>query len=513
MCLPFRLPGRKRPQKDSQKDSQKGSQQPPTNNSQNVSPNDSQNVSKMSPLPLEIVKRYSPVFQFHPDERLFPCSIEHLLHNSVLLYRNFAWPTQIGQSSSSTPTLASFQGWLYLAYQDSNAFHMYISRTKDGYAWQDTEKIPGIEGGAPTLVVFKDKLWMVWHGALSTQLWIAQSADGLHWGSIQKIKSQDAWSTSITVYDNELFMVYTDPLSSQLWMSKSADGITWTNTAKIEGHQGAHSSITTFKGKVFMVYNHPAIDNATLYISSYDKSGWSNPIEIDGQAVDVPVLTNMGDWLFMVYAEPNLSTQFWASRSLDGTTWQDTVKLAGQHGDIPALAVYEDTVYVAYRDGRDLYITFCENGDLTTHEPIPNPSQATLASHPSPSYYVKIDRSQYPGQPIPTAPMYYAVQQQGPDTVTIHYPILYANQTGQTCRGIALGFDCALETIGYHQGDLERFNITLKKSNDTYTVVQVGFEAHGVLVPFTDPADVEWEGETHAIVRVFSKLRCISDLL
>src|SRR5271168_21933 len=72
-----------------------------------------------SPLPLDVVKKYSPVFQFHPDERCFPCSIEHLLHNSVLHYRNFAWPTQIGQSSSSTPALASFQGWLYVVYQDS----------------------------------------------------------------------------------------------------------------------------------------------------------------------------------------------------------------------------------------------------------------------------------------------------------------------------------------------------------------------------------------------------------
>src|SRR5271170_7518200 len=119
-------------------------------------PGSPQKASNMAPLPLDIVKKYSPVFQFHPDERCFPCSIEHLLHKSVLHYRNFAWPTQIGQSSSSTPALASFQGWLYVAYQDSNGFQMYISRTDDGNTWQNTEKISGIEGGAPTLVVFQD---------------------------------------------------------------------------------------------------------------------------------------------------------------------------------------------------------------------------------------------------------------------------------------------------------------------------------------------------------------------
>jgi hypothetical protein len=458
-----------------------------------------------SPLPLDVVKKYSPVFQFHPDERCFPCSIEHLLHNSVLHYRNFAWPTQIGQSSSSTPALASFQGWLYVAYQDSNGFQMYISRTDDGNTWQDTQKIPGIEGGAPTLVVFQDKLWMIWHGALSTQLWIAHSTDGLHWANIQKIKGQQAWNTSITVYENKLFMVYTDMLTAQLWMTQSADGVIWSNAGKIDGQHTAHTSVAAYKGKVFMVYAHPAIDNSTLYVSSYNKSGWTRPLVIHGQDAAVPVLTTIGDWLFIVYAEPNLSSQFWASRSSDGTTWQDTMKLPGQHGDIPALSVYQDIVYLLYRVGRDLYSTSCENGDLTIHEPIPNPSQADLASHPNESYYVKIDPAQYPGQQIPSAPMYYAVQEQG-DTVTIHYPILYANQTGQTCRAIALGFDCSLETLGYHQGDLERFNITLQRTNDDYKIVHIGFEAHGVLISYNLPIDVQWEEETHAIVHVLSPL-------
>lgn len=466
--------------------------------------------SNMGPLPLDIVKKYSPVFQFHQDERCFPCSIEHLLHNSVLHYRNFSWPTQIGQSSSSTPSLASYKGWLYLAYQDSNGFQLYISRTEDGYTWQDTEKIAGIEGGAPTLVVFQDKLWMVWHSVLSTQLWIAQSMDGLHWGNIQKIQGQQAWKTSITVFENEMFMVYTDPLNPDLWMSQSANGITWSNTRKIDGQNGAHTSVATFKNKVIIVYTHPAIDNSTVYTSSYDKTGWTPPSIIHAQDAAVPVLTVIGDWLFMVYAESDLSSQFWASRSFDGTTWQDKMKLPGQHGDIPALSVYQDIVYILYRVGRDLYSTSCEKGDLSIHESIPNPSQSDLASHSNESYYVKIDPKQYPGQPIPTAPMYYAVQEQG-DTVTIHYPILYANQTGQTCRAIALGFDSALETLGYHQGDLERFNITLQRKNNDFEIVQIGFEAHGVLIQYNLPIDVKWEDETHAIVHVYHRLDINSD--
>ena len=456
------------------------------------------------PIPLDVVKKYSPVLQFHEDERCFPCSIEHLLHNSTLYYRNFAWGTQIsGQSSSSTPALASFNGWLYLAYQDSSGFGFYITRSNDGNTWQNTQKIPGIEGGAPALVVFQKKLWLVWHGILSSQLWIAHSTDGLHWEGIQKIPGQEGLNITLTVHKDQLFMVYSHAISSQLWMSQSTDGSKWVNTQQIYGQYSSCPSIATLEDRVVMVYAESGIDKFRIFVTFYDRHGWTHPQVIDGQETAAPVLTTIGGWLFMVYSEPNLSSQFWASRSKDGIHWQNTMKITGQNGDVPALAVYNNTVYAVYRVGRALWYTSCENGDLSIHEPIPNPSQATLGTHSSQSYYVQIDPAQYPGQPIPTAPMYYAVQEQG-DSITIHYPILYANQTGQTCRALRAGteFDLALETLGYHQGDLERFNITLQRSNGKYTIVQVGFEAHGKLVTYT-PDKVKWEENTHAIVHVF----------
>ena len=457
-------------------------------------------------VPLDIVKKYSPVFQFHEDERCFPCSIEHLLHNSTLYYRNFAWGTQIsGQSSSSTPALASFNGSLYLAYQDSNGFGFYISQSNDGNTWQNTQKIPGIEGGAPTLVVFQNKLWLVWHGVLSPQLWIAHSTDGLHWEGIQKIPGQEGLNIALTVHENQLFMVYSHAFSSELWMSQSPDGSKWINTKEINGLNSPRPSIATFKDKVVMVYSKDAIDGFKIYVTFYDQHGWTHPQVIHGQQTAAPVLTTIGDWLFMVYSDPDLSSQFWASRSKDGINWQDTMKIPEQNGDVPALAVYTGIVYVVYRVGRALWSTSCENGDLTIHEPIQNVTQATLGTHSNESYYVKIDPAQYPGQPIPTAPMYYAVQAQGNDSITIHYPILYANQTGQTCRALRAGteFNLSLETLGYHQGDLERFSITLQRSNGVYTINHVNFEAHGKSDPPYTPDKVKWEQDTHAIVHVF----------
>jgi len=390
---------------------------------------------------------------------------------------------------------------------------MYITRSNDGNTWQNTEKIGGVEGGSPTLFVFKDKLWVIWHGVFESQLWIAEASDGLTWSGIKKIEGQEAWKTSVTVYEDRLIMVYTHTLSHQLWMSESVDGYNWTNTRKIEGLLSSEASVVTFKDKVVMVYSHPAIDDYHLFVTFYDsKHGWSDPKQIEGQETSVPVLTTIGEWIFMTYSDPKLSSRFWATRSLDGIHWQDTMEIPGQHGDVPSLAVYENIVYMAYRIDRNLWSTSCENGDLTLHEPIHNPTQEDLGKYSNESYYVDINESQFPGQPIPDAPMYYAVQEQG-DTVTIHYPILYADQSGQTCRALRVEseFDCALQTLGYHQGDLERYNITLKRNGDSFTIVQAGFEAHGDLITYP-PNQVTWEEETHAVVHVYLPFLVHTDL-
>ena len=452
---------------------------------------------------LDTVKKYSPVFRFHENEREFPCSIEHILQNSTLRYRTFAFATQIpSQTTSSTPSLASFQNKLYMVYQESNGFDIYITRSSDGLTWNDTQKIPGITGGAPTLVKFKDSLWMVWHGVLSSQLWIAHSNDGLHWEGIQKINKQEAWKTAITVYKDQLLMVYADSLSSQLWMSTSADGKTWVNTRRIEGQFTTDPAITTFGNEAFMVYVDPGIKDWKLWISRYSGDKWTPPQVIKDQNASAPALTTIGGYLFLMYSEPNSEQRLWASHSTNGIEWKDTQLIQGQNGDIPDLCVFNNSIYAVYRHGTQIWSTYCRAGDLSPHTPIPNPTQKDLQTHSNESYYIDINETQYPGQPIPSAPLYYAIQRKG-DQITIHYLLLYANQSGQTARALRAGteFDCVLRTFGEHQGDLEHFTITLLNKNGTYTVQQVGFEAHGDISVYP-PNQVKWEDETHAIVHV-----------
>lgn len=456
------------------------------------------------PVSLDIVKKYSPVYRFHENERYFPCSIEHLLEGSTLHYRNFAFVTHIaGQSSSSTPAIAAFNGSLYILYQDSNGFGLYTSRSTDGNDWQDTQQVAGMEGGSPSLVVFEKKLWAVWHGVLSSQLWMANSSDGLHWSMLTEIVGPQAFETSITVFDNKLFMVYTHTSSSELWMSHSADGQTWSHPSRLDGQSGTHPSITTFKDAIVAVYVHPGLSNFSMLVTCFRGNSWTSPIVIPGQQGSRPALTTIGDAIFMTYSSGDSSQQLWATRSFDpaAVIWQDTMEITGQHGDNPSLCVLNDIVQMVYRNSTALCITSCPKGDLTVQPVIVQPTQATLQTHASASYYVLIDQAQFGGQSIPSAPLYYTVQETNV-RIVISYQVLYAYQGGQTVRALRAGseFDCILWTVGTHQGDFEWVTVTLKQNQGNYTVLEVGFAAHGIVKPFP-PNQVTWE-DTHAIVHI-----------
>jgi len=170
-----------------------------------------------------------------------------------------------------------------------------------------------------------------------------------------------------------------------------------------------------------------------------------------------------------------------------------------------------------YGDGKcpskasQLWSTRALGGDFSVHPPLENPTQSTLRERSAEHYYVKVNPSQRTGQPLPTAPVYYAVQEYD-DAINITYILVYAYQGGQTARALRAGteFNCIIPNLGTHQGDLERLTVTLSKSRnenassneaDTYAVARLTYEGHGKATDFP-PDQVQWEDSTHAIVHL-----------
>lgn len=71
---------------------------------------------------------------------------------------------------------------------------------------------------------------------------------------------------------------------------------------------------------------------------------------------------------------------------------------------------------------------------------------------------------------------------------------------GQTVRALEPGaeFNCIIFSLGEHQGDLERYMVTL---DENYQLVSSEFEAHGNKTTWM-PDQVEWEEGTHAVLSI-----------
>jgi hypothetical protein len=234
---------------------------------------------------------------------------------------NVRWtkPFEIGQQSSMV-ALETFGGYLHLAYVDSEKTDLWHSRTKDGHAWIDTNRIPGQT-------------------------------------------SKRAYAPALCSFNGYLYMVYTDSDSwrNQLYVTRTQDGSTWRDTHAIPFQGAAQVALAEFNGQLRMVYG--TSDASTIYqSSSEDGLFWSNPETIPNQyGTFIPALAVFDDWLYMAYTATH-SSQLYVTRSNDGESWRDTQEIHGQGTSVPAAAVFQGALMLAYSDSRhsDLWQTFLD---------------------------------------------------------------------------------------------------------------------------------------------------------
>ena len=466
-------------------------------------------------VPIEVVKEYAPALRFHPSELYFPCSIEYLLQGATLHYENFTAPRKIdGQQCSDSPSIVNFRSQLIMVYKDFKTSQLFLTRSSDGSSWSAPSSVLAPPSPKPTiqcLAVFQDQLFIIFSEVKTSQLWITRSPDGQTFPAPQQIPNQRGLAPVAISFSGSLFLIYRDPKSTQLWMTSSADGQTWTNPAQIEGQHAYKPSLAVFNDKLSLVYTNPR--NLQLSLSQYTtSSGWTTPSRIQdkGSSGSAPALDTIDGWLCLVYPLWRGGYQLWATRSRDGVTWQDPMPIPKQKSRSGAsLAVISGILVIVYGDNTSsqLWSTRALGGDFSIHPPLDNLTQSILKDHPAEHYYVKVNQSQHAGQPLPTAPIYYAIQEYD-DAIDITYIVLYAYQGGQTARALRAGteFNCIIPDLGTHQGDLERVTVTLSKhanstGPDTYAVARLAYEGHGKTTFFT-PDQVKWEDTTHPIVHL-----------
>jgi hypothetical protein len=125
---------------------------------------------------IEVIKKYAPAIFFHENERVHPCSIEHLLEGSTLKWRTWSVPNFVrdhdkGNQRTGVPAVAVFKGNVWMVYSDSDNSQLWVTTSSDnGDSWDKARHIEGQSTSVPALAAFQDKLWMVYTGSTNSQV-------------------------------------------------------------------------------------------------------------------------------------------------------------------------------------------------------------------------------------------------------------------------------------------------------------------------------------------------------
>jgi hypothetical protein len=443
----------------------------------------------------DVVKMFSPVIMFHPDEPFLPCTIEHILQGAVLRDTS---PTRIEGQYTSRPALAAFKGRMWMVYSDANSSQLWVASSADGLAWDDAVTIDGQHSSVPALAAFKDKLWIAYSDANSSDIWVSSSEDGLTWGGTHKTL-QNTSIPALAAFNGKLWMAYSDANSSDIWITSSADGDNWGAPHGI-GQNTSVPALVAFNGRLWMIYRDDRADDFWV-TSSANGNDWDD-IHRMGQgsgtkppSAAVPAVAAFKGQIWTAYTRKQQSDIVITS-STDGHAWTPPHPLGGNlQSTVPAMAVLNGKLCMTYTEPQSsqLWAAISDDGDHWTRPDVTSPTQHDMAAHYNDGYYVEINPSQYPGEGL-TAPMYYAIQQTSSYT-EITYLIVCAYNGHQTTNIDGVGY-CILDNFARHPGDIER--VTVRFDNSSMNVTHVTFESHGN--PTTVPVNQVTLKDKHVFV-------------
>ncbi|KFF65522.1 hypothetical protein IW01_17905 [Pectobacterium brasiliense] len=466
---------------------------------------------------LDIVKKFSPAFYFHENEKYFPCSIEHLIEKGTLKNSDTTL-IDIGkwEYSSNTISVVPFylNGHPHLFGLNSKNNSASIKRINDdGHGWTEVGSGKWQSNYIRTAITtyeLNGKIY-IWALKNNDRAYISQINDnGNGWTDIGSWKWQSDYVAVISFYLNgHPYLFGLKRGNDRAYISRiNDDGHGWTDVGSWKWQSNyIGTAITSYElnGKTYL---WALKDNDRAYISQIneDGNGWTDIGSWKWQSNYVSVIS------FYLNGHPYLfglkqgDDRAYISRiNDDGHGWTDVGSWKWQSN-------YIGTTIKTYKINDKIYIwalDFNNQGHIreikNLNAPINNITQEILEKYCSNNYYIDINPSQYSGmynQGEVTAPIYYAITEDK-DILEITFPILYAYQGGQACIADRKGseFNCILHSYGEHQGDLERVSVRLAKDHTSeYYISEVGYEAHGHLTWYKSGEFLS-EG-THPVVYV-----------
>ena len=209
--------------------------------------------------------------------------LARLASSALLLVSAFAaihpaLAVTFGQTAHQGPSLAAFNGKLYIAVTGTNAQNtMYINSSADGVNWPGTFQSlapqSSIPNAGPALAAFNGSLYVAWTGG-GNQINIYHSSDGVNFGGQINLGASNSVFTStggpsLTATANDLILSWLGTIVNggqtepAIYSSYSTDGVNWS-TPLLSGL--GSESVAPYAPAVFAFNNASGTKGCLAYI-------------------------------------------------------------------------------------------------------------------------------------------------------------------------------------------------------------------------------------------------------
>ncbi len=160
---------------------------------------------------------------------------------------NWTAGSLVNQTSTFPPSMAVFNGALYMAFVTGNNPHyLVVSSSLDGQTWNPVMLASGPSLGQPALAVFNNQLYLAFIDSKDS-LFVCSSTDGVTWTSASAVNQSSSAGPALAVFNNTLYMAFVaNNTSNSLLVCSSTDGVNWTPTTAVNEMSAAGPALVSF---------------------------------------------------------------------------------------------------------------------------------------------------------------------------------------------------------------------------------------------------------------------------
>jgi len=267
-------------------------------------------------------------------------------------------------STSLSPSLAVFNGYLYMVYYEPIYGTLSMQRSADGNNWEGKTSLGNSFDSDDTasLAVFNNTLYLAFTATngkvIVTPATTDSSSDlGLTFDSTNSINAggnTSSTSPTLAVYDGELYLFFAaDNKTGTVLYTTSSDGSTWSSSSTVTNSSGTDQETGYSMGVAVdgdnLLVSFIGNGNNDVNVATYNGTSWSSN-EVGETSSAGPNLLSVGDTLYLFFTANNSSDKILYITSTDGgSTWSSNTAIPNQTtSDNPFPVLFQERILVGY---------------------------------------------------------------------------------------------------------------------------------------------------------------------